>query len=146
MLSKHFKTSKELEKNGVPVEYGENSKGATIKFILARSGGMNASYLSYIEAITKPHRRLIQNDTIDAKTLENLLKKAFIAHSLKGWENVEAEWEEPDAEGHYPNLVFNEVNANILFDQMPDLYRDLQDISSKNTIFLENVRKADTKN
>jgi hypothetical protein len=152
-LSKHFKTVKDLEKAGVPVEYGENSKGKTIKFYIARSGGANLEYLTYLDVLAKPHRRLIENGTADNKVLEKLLRKAFLEKGLKGWENVEAEWEpqyEMEIDGEqkfvYPDLPFTRENAEKLYDFLPDLYSDHQKLSSQNAMYLDEVRKAEAKN
>jgi hypothetical protein len=144
-LAKHFKTRKDWEKEGVRVDYGLNSKGKPMVFIIARSGGANQEYLNYLEVLTKPHRRMIQNETADNKLLEGILKKAFIAKSLRGWENVEAEWE-PMVDGAYPDLPFSQANAERLYEEMPELYRDHQDMSTKTAIYLDDIREAEAKN
>lgn len=152
-LSKHFKTVKELEKTGLPVEYGENSKGKMIRFFIARSGGANLEYLKYLEALLKPKRRLLDNGTLENKDIEPIVKQAFIEKALKGWENVEAEWEpqiEMEIGGEtklvHPDLEFSKKNAEKLYEEMPDLFMDHQQLSNKNTMFLEDVRKAESKN
>ncbi len=152
-LSRHFKTVKDLEKNGVPVEYGDNSRGKPIRFFIARAGGANQEYLNYVEALAKPHRRLIQNDTVDSKVMESIALKAFIGKALKGWENVEAEWEpavEEDVNGEkkmvHPLLEFSAANAERLYTELPDLFQDHFQLSSRNTMYLDEVRKADAKN
>ena len=150
-LSKHFKTVKELEKTGVRVEYGTNSKGKPIAFMIARSGGATQEYLNYLEAICKPHRHAIQTQRIDNEILKGLLQKAFIAKCLKGWENVEAEWAPlvkdlaTDSEV-YQDLAFTPENAERLYEEMPDLLDDHMELASKNAMYLSEVRKADAKN
>lgn len=157
-LSKHFRTLKELEKKGIPVEYGENSKGKMMVFHLSRAGGANLEYLAYLDVVTKPMRRQIDNGTVDNKILEGVLKKAFLEKCLKGWDNVEAEWEPTTpqevtlADGTvetrdvYPDLPFNRANAEKLYEYLPDLFTDHQQLVNKNTMFLDDVRKAEAKN
>lgn len=156
-LSRHFKTVKELEKTGVRVEYGLNSKGKTIAFMIARSGGSNQAYLDYLEALSKPHRHAIQTERVENKVLQGILKKAFIGKCLKGWENVEAEWLPAtpmevtidgvtETKDVYPDLEFSQENVEKLYEEFPDLYTDHQDLSAKNAMYLQEVRKADAKN
>ena len=156
-LSKHFKTVKDLEKLGVACEYGLNSKGKPITFMIARAGGSNQAYLDYLEALSKPHRHAIQTERVDNKVLQAILKKAFISKCLKGWENVEAEWLPTipmevtidgitETKDVHPDLPFTQENVEKLYEEFPDLYTDHQDLASKNAMYLQEVRKADAKN
>ena len=137
-LYKQFETNADLEKTGVVIEYGNNSDGKVISFRVARAGGRNTAYLSYLENKLKPHRRMIQMDTMDQKLFENIVMDAFATTVVLGWEGVE------DRKGNL--LPYTPNNAMSLFNDLPDLYKDLQEQSTKVALFRNEVLEVDIKN
>ena len=137
-LYKQFETNASLEKTGVTIEYGSNSTGKVISFRVARAGGQNTAYLTYLEAKLKPHRRMLQMDTMDPKLFENIVMDAFATTVVLGWEGVE------DRNGN--PLPYTPNNAMVLFTDLPDLYKDLQEQSTKVALFRNDVLEADIKN
>ena len=87
-LYKSSQTDPNKEKDGVPLEYGLNSKKEPITFIVAREGGRNVQYQKVAEHIFKPFRRQIQHGQIDPEVLENLLAQAMFAAELWGRQHV----------------------------------------------------------
>ncbi len=137
-LYKQFQTDKELEKDGIVVQYGENSKGQATEFRIARAGGANEAYTKRAEVVLKPYRRQIQTETIENKLAEKLLMGVFVDTVLKGWSNVE------DEKGK--DLPFTRENAIKLFTDLPDLYRDLREQSDKSALFRLEILEADAGN
>ena len=104
-LYKSSQTDPNKEKDGVPLEYGLNSKKEPITFIVAREGGRNVQYQKVAEHIFKPFRRQIQHGQIDPEVLENLLAQVYSKAVVKGWSGVEDE--------HDELLPFNEANVTL---------------------------------
>lgn len=137
-LYKSFKTDANLEKLGIELEYGENSKGQPILIRIARAGGANSAYNKRLEVLTKPYRRQIQTETIDNKVLEKIVAQAFAETVVLGWEGVEDE--------DNNELTFSVNNVVKLFNDLPDLYKDIQEQAQKTALFRQEILEADSKN
>lgn len=137
-LYKQFKTDNSLEKEGIVLEYGENSKGKPIAIRIARAGGANKAYEKRMEIRVKPYRRQIQNETMESALVERIVKEVYAETVVIGWENVEDENGNP--------MEFSVENCIKLFDDLPDLFRDIQEQSQRAALFRAEVREADAKN
>ena len=137
-LYKSFKTDANLEKSGIELEYGENSKGQPILIRIARAGGANSAYNKRLEVLTKPYRRQIQTETVDNKVLEKIVAQAFAETVVLGWEGVEDE--------DNNDLPFSVDNVVKLFTDLPDLYKDIQEQAQKTALFRQEILEADSKN
>lgn len=137
-LYKSFKTDANLEKSGIELEYGENSKGQPILIRIARAGGANSAYNKRLEVLTKPYRRQIQTETIDNKVLEKIVAQAFAETVVLGWEGVEDE--------DNNELTFSVDNVVKLFNDLPDLYKDIQEQAQKTALFRQEILEVDSKN
>lgn len=137
-LYKQFKTDGSLEKEGILLEYGTNSKGDPICIRIARAGGANAQYAKRMEARVKPYRRQIQNETMENALIERILKEVYAETVVIGWEGVEDEKGKP--------IEYSVENCVKLFDDLPDLFRDIQEQSQRAALFRAEVREADAKN
>lgn len=137
-LYKQFKTDNSLEKEGILLEYGENSKGKPIAIRIARAGGANKAYEKRMEIRVKPYRRQIQNEIIETALVEKIIKEVYAETIVLGWENVE------DENGN--DMEFSVENCLKLFDDLPDLFRDIQEQSQRAALFRQEVREADAKN
>ncbi len=137
-LYKQFKTDNSLEKEGILLEYGENSKGKPITIRIARAGGANKAYEKRMEIRVKPYRRQIQNEIIETALVEKIIKQVYAETIVLGWENVE------DENGN--DMEFSVENCLKLFDDLPDLFRDIQEQSQRAALFRQEVREADAKN
>lgn len=137
-LYKKFETDRSLEKTGITLDYGPNSKGNPIEICIARAGGANDQYLKRLEAKAKPHRRAIQHETVDRLQLEMIVKEVYAETVVLGWANVE------DREGN--DLAFTKENVLKLLNDLPDLYTDIQEQAQSAALFRMSVREADAKN
>lgn len=137
-LYKQFKTDNNLEKEGILLEYGTNSQGNPICIRVARAGGGNVAYAKRMEARVKPYRRQIQNETMETALIDRILKEVYAETVVLGWENVEDEKGDP--------LPFSTENCIKLFDDLPDLFKDIQEQSQRAALFREELREADAKN
>lgn len=137
-LYKQFQTDNALEKDGILLQYGTNSKGNPICIRIARAGGANHQYVKRMEAKVKPYRRQIQNETIEKALLENIVKDVFAECVVLGWENVE------DETGK--ELPFTKDNCIKLFTDLPDLFLDVQEQAQRAALFRQEIRENDAKN
>lgn len=147
-LYKQFKTDNDLEKSGIVLEYGENSHGKPIGIRIGRAGGGNLAYQRLLEARVKPYRRQIQNETIENALVEKLMREVYAETVVIGWENVE--FPVLDAAGNdtgkTEELPYTVENCVRLFNDLPELYRDIQEQSQRAALFRAEVREADSKN
>lgn len=133
-----FETDRSLEKSGIILDYGPNSKGKNIEIRIARAGGSNESYLKKLEAKAKPHRRQIQHETMERAQIEKMIREVYAESVVLGWEGVE------DRDGN--EMLFSKENCMKLFDDLPDLYADIQEQAQSAALFRTTVREADAKN
>ena len=137
-LYKTFKTNKNLETDGVTVNYGTNSNGEKIEFLIARAGGSNTKFARLLEAKMKPYRRQIQTDTMDPKVAKQLTLEVFAKTIILGFSGVEDE--------NGVALPYSYENVIKLMTDLPDLYADLQAMSQEISVFREAVIQEDVKN
>lgn len=137
-LYKSSQTDPNKEKNGVPLEYGLNSKKEPITFTVAREGGRNVQYQKVAEHIFKPFRRQIQHNQIDPEVLEDLLAQVYSKCVVKGWSGVEDENDEP--------LEFTEANVKKLLNDLPVVFDAIKEVARDYNQFLLESLEEDAKN
>src|SRR5690606_30785342 len=81
-----FETDKSLERDGIVLDYGFNSKNQPIQIRIARAGGANTKFAKVLEQKMKPYKRAIANDTMDNKVAEKLMVEAYADAVILGWE------------------------------------------------------------
>ena len=145
-LFKQFKTDSKVEKEGILLDYGPNKdlpanadgSHPVIMIRIARAGGANDAYNKRIEALSKKHRRKIQNDALEIAELREMTMHAVADTVILGWENVTDEDGNP--------MPFSRDNALKLFKQLPDLFNDVQEQAAKAALFRAHVREDDLGN
>lgn len=137
-LYKTFTTDKDLEKEGILLQYGFNSKKLPITIRVARAGGANTAYTKSLERRTKPFRRQIQTETMDDKQAKELMMDVYLDSVILGWENME--------DAKLNDLPFSRENALKLFTDLPDLFTDVQEQAQKSALYRKEILDADSKN
>ena len=137
-LYSQFQTDENLEKEGIWIQYGETDKGEPIRIKIARAGGQNIKFTKALDHATKPYRKAIQTNSLDAKTADSLYRNAFIDTVVLDWVNVE------DRDGK--KMDFNKENCLKLFKDLPDLFNDLREQAANASLFREHVREEDLGN
>lgn len=147
-LYSQFKTDKSIEKEGIVLNYGKNSKGKDIEIRIARAGGANVQYAKLLEAKTKPYRRQIQNETLDNEVAEKITQEVYARTVVLGWNGVEFPIldEKGEETGSFEELPFNEKNCIRLFQDLPDLWSDIQQQSQRSALFRAELLEQDAKN
>lgn len=145
-LFRQFKTDTQIEKEGIDLDYGpnkdlpadENGNHPSIIIRIARAGGANEAFNKRIEALSKKHRRKIQNDIMEASELREMTMQAVADTVVLGWQNV------TDAAGN--PLPFSRDNVLKLFKELPDLFNDVQEQAAKAALFRVHLRENDLGN
>lgn len=137
-LFKQFGTNKNLEKEGVFLDYGLNENGKPIRFKIARAGGSNIAFQKALEAKLRPHRRALQADMMDEALAERIMREVYAVTIVLCWEGV------TDADGK--ELPFSKANVVKLFEMIPDFFREIQEQSHKISTYQNEELEADVKN
>ncbi len=137
-LYKQFATDKNVERDGVVLSYGKNSKNKDINIRIARAGGANIRYTKLLEAAIKPYRRQLQNETMDNGVAEDITMRVYAQSVVLGWEGVE------DEKGN--DMEFTVENCMKLFKDLPDLWADIQSQATRAALFRQDILEADAKN
>ena len=137
-LYKQFATDKNVERDGVVLSYGKNSKNKDINIRIARAGGANIRYAKLLEAAIKPYRRQLQNETMDNGVAEDITMRVYAQSVVLGWEGVE------DENGN--DMEFTVENCMKLFKDLPDLWADIQSQATRAALFRQDILEADAKN
>lgn len=128
-----FKTDSDKEKAGFWYEFTPD-----VKFKLARAGGANMKFAKCVEAKTRPHRRKIDNGTIDPELAHSLLVDAYAEAIVLDWDGV------TDSKGK--KLTFSKQNVVKLLTDLPDLFHELSKQASALDNFLADEIAEDAGN
>ena len=147
-LYSQFKTDKNIEKDGIVLNYGKNSKGKDIEIRIARAGGANVHYSKLLEAKTKPYRRQIQNETLDNELTETITKEVYARAVVLGWTGVEFPVldEQGKETGAFEELAYDEKTCMRLFNDLPELWSDIQQQAGRAALFRAEILEKDAKN
>lgn len=143
-LYRQFKTDNNLEKEGVILSYGFNADNKPIEIRIARAGGSNGAFNRALEHEMKPYRRQLQTETMDNSVAEMLMKRVYARTVVLGWTGVDIE--ESENGPAIPKAQFNEENCVRLFNDLPELWRDVQEQAGKAALFRAQIAEEDAKN
>lgn len=145
-----FRSDIGAEQEGVILDYGP------FRVTIARAGGSNKAYERILEGLTKPYRRAIQLETLDAKVSEKIMKEAMAKAVILNWEVLVDADGLPDADGkdwkqglEHPGtgdlLPFSWENVMEVLQhkEIQNLYHDLRVQSGKEALFLQTRREEE---
>lgn len=134
-----FETDPELERDGVTLEYGINSKGEPIQIVIARAGGSNIAFLKRLEQLTKPYRRLLDAGHSLPKELNDKLQRELYADTvikdMRGFEERDG-----------TPIPFTKEAVINLFERLPNLFIDVMSQAQALSTFRSEQREAEAKN
>ena len=128
-----FETDDGLETKGIIVDYGSAGK-----FLVARAGGSNTRYSKAVEALMRPHRRQFDLGTLDPEIALEVAREVFATTIILSWEGVRNREREL--------IPFTKENCIMVLTDLPEVFMDLQDFSSKAANFLIADLEGDSKN
>lgn len=146
-MYKTFKTDDSLEKTGIFLDYGE------FRVTIARAGGSNKRFAKVLEAKTKPYRRAIQTEMMDQERGATLLREVYAEAVVLNWEVRDGE----DKDGNPKWRVgielpdgtigaFTKENVLLTFNNLPDLFSDIQEQAGKAALFRASIQEAEAGN
>ncbi len=138
---KLFATSKELEKKGVWLDYGD------VKFLVARAGGANHGYAELLKAKIRPIRHQVERDLLSAEENDRINAELFAEAIIKDVKvKVDDNWQQgvPSADG--PVLPYTKANVVKLLLELPDMFRDIRQCAADANKYLIDQEAADEKN
>lgn len=137
-LYKAFKTDKNLETGGIVLSYGKNDRGEEMEITIARAGGSNANYTRRLEARAKPYRRQINLGTMDTKLFESIMREVYAETVVLGWRGIDDENGNP--------LPCTKENVVKVFEDLPDLFADVQEQANRAALFRTEIQEEGAKN
>ena len=140
-----YTTDESLEKDGVWIDFDD------LRILICRAGGANTQFKKTFQALAKPHRYQIQNNTMSEDQQDLLLAKAYSksiikeVHVKKVTKGKE-EWVLGIPTPGGKIIEFNEENLINLLTSLPDFFSDVQDISKNISNFRQDGEEEDLKN
>lgn len=128
-----FKTNPKLEQTGVWLDYGD------FRILVARASGSNKRFKTIFEARMKPYRRALANDTMNDAVAERITKEVWAETVVLGWDSPLGNMVMPYKGAPF---VFSVENCKVLFEELPDLFTDIREQSSKMSTFQDDVEAA----
>jgi len=139
-LKKKFKTDKKCESEGVCLDYGEGQR-----IWIARAGGANARFRAERQRLFKRYRRQIELGVLSEDIQERIARELYAKTIVLKWEGITKD-DCGIEEGSAELVDFNVENAIRLFENLPDLFDDVQAQAQNNQLFLEHIREEDAGN
>jgi hypothetical protein len=133
-----FKMDPNKETNGVPYFLAPNKDKSVPTFVLARASKTNKDYQKMLRERTAPYQRQIDLKTFDGEQAESIYMEVFIQTILKGWSNVQNEGG--------TDIPFTMETAKKLFEDLPDLYDELNLAANDASRYRVGVQEAEAKN
>ncbi len=139
-IYKLFGTDSKKEQEGVVLNYSD-----LFWIKIARAGGSNERYRKVLAEKTKPYRRAIQTETIAPTVVQRIMREAAAEGLVLAWGSKKfGEGQMPSKEG--PALSFSVENICKFFEDLPDIFLDVQEQAGKVSLFTVGVAEDDAKN
>tara|TARA_Y100000004_G_scaffold192790_2_gene253979 strand:+ start:849 stop:1277 length:429 start_codon:yes stop_codon:yes gene_type:complete len=140
-LYEDFKTSDVLETKGVRFE------NATYAYTLARSGGANKKFQKFFERLARPHRRQMDNGTLDNDVAERIMRQVYARTVVLGWETlVDDEWVDGIQLEDGSVVPATEDVLIQVFTDLPDLFSQISEDAKSVTYFRQAGMEDDAGN
>lgn len=145
-MYERFRTDKTLEKNGIVIDYGD------FRVTIARAGSANPKFIRTHETLTKPVRRLIEQEALPREREVAINRELYAKAVVLNWEVKETGkdgkeiWKQGIEGADGSILPFNEANVIATFENLHDLFVDIQIQATTMKLFLASNREADAKN
>lgn len=123
-----FATDKDIEKKGVVIDYGAFS------ITVARAGGSNVKYTKTVDALSKPYRRAIANETIAPEQVKKIMREAYAKSVVVGWTGM------VDATG--APIPFTVQNCIRVFEDLDDLFSDVMEQAQRAALFKKDITEG----
>ena len=141
-LRSQFKTDAKVEVEGVWLDYDSG-----VKIRTARAGGANKRYLKAMERLSRKYKRQLNLEILPFEVQNRLLREVYAETVILGWEGVTNEdLGSDDEETMNDEVLFSRDNCLRLFEELPELFKDVQESSSTLAIWRADLRTTESKN
>jgi hypothetical protein len=140
-LYDQFSTDKDIEINGVKVDFGD------FRVRIARAGGHNQKWAKIVEAKSRPFKTAIQANALSNEKATQLMAEIYAEAVVKGWETlVGDEWQD-GIEGPDGDLLpCTQENVKVTLTALPDLFALIQQHAQDLAVFRDASLAEDAKN
>ena len=146
-----FEMDTEAETSGVFINFG------VFRVKVARAGGGNQAFRTYVSKKLKPHKHAIDHDMLADEVQEKIAREAYAETVVMGWDtNVAKPTEEPDWKPYilFKNSItgvkepmeFSKENCIKLFVALPEFFKALQRQAGHVGYFVKEQLEDDIKN
>mgnify|MGYP006921326703 CR=1 FL=1 len=147
-LYAQFESDPALEQNGIWYDYGPFR--AKIRY----AGGANKSYQKFLEFVSKPFRRAIEQGSFPEDPNRASMAKVYAKTIIADWETNSGEKNEagetiwtPGIEGRDGKIIpFNEANVLLTLEALPNLFIDFVTVANGSSNYRLADLEADGKN
>ncbi|MDV6347470.1 hypothetical protein R2083_08075 [Nitrosomonas sp. Is35] len=141
-MYQQFSTDKNLEKSGIVIDYGQ------FRVTVARAGSANHKFVRTHEILTKPVRRLIEQEILPVEKEREISRQLYAKAVVLNWEvkDDKEKWKQGIEAPDGSILPYTEENVINTFAALPDLFADIQIQSNKMQLFRTADKEADAKN
>ena len=153
-LYKMFEMDKDLEREGITVNYG------SIKFQIARAGGRNKAFKETFTAKTKRHRTQIDNETLSDELADRIMAEAYAEAVILGWasrkedengdpildKKGEEQWDDVIENKDGKRVKYSVAECVRLLLDLPDLFSSLQSYAARSANYRKEWDETDEGN
>lgn len=137
-LFQQFRSDAKKESEGVPITFSPNHDQSVPTFFCSRMAQTNQKYVKALERITRPYKRQIQLQTLPNEKSDKIRMQVFIEAILQKWEHIQ------DENGN--EISYSADAAMKLFEQLPELFFELETQAGNAALYRLEEVEADTKN
>lgn len=127
-----FKTDSEMETSGIWLDYGD------FKIRIARAGGANVRYEQALAKHVQKNKLAVKTESLSTNDIRKILIEVFADTVILGWEGLTDENEQL--------MPFSRENAIKVLTDLPELFADIQEQSSKIVLFQRKTLEEAAKN
>jgi len=154
-LYEMFEMDVDLEREGITINYG------SVKFLIARAGGRNTAFKKLFGAKTKKHRHQIDNETLGDDAADRIMFESYAEAVVLGWwsrkedangdpildkKTDEEQWVDTIENKKGKHVKFSVDECVKLFINLPDLFADIQRMSTKAANYRKELDEEDEGN
>lgn len=135
-----FGTDPSKEQEGIVLNYSD-----MFWLRIARAGGSNDHYKRILADKVRPYRKAIQTETITAEMSARLMREAAAEGLVLGWGSKQyGDGLMPAKTGEA--LEFSVANVCRFFEDLPEIFLDVQEQAQKVSLFRSTEVETDAKN
>lgn len=136
-----FKTDENIERLGIVLDYG------SFRIRVARAGGSNKRFARVFEQKLKPVRQALKADQLQEEIGDRILAEVYADAVILDWETlIDGEFKKGIEAEDGSLLPFNVKNVQETLQNLPELFTDIREQTTKFSNFRALDKEADAAN